>query len=177
MIESKITELKPENIACIFSITSCFTPRAIDKVEEIALICKQNDIFHLINNAYGLQSSKITHMINQASKSGRVDIVVQSTDKNLMVPVGGTILAAFDKCLLKNIAEFYPGRASSSQSLDVLITLLSMGTETYKRLLNDRKECFVYLKLELQKVAEQFGEKVLETPNNPISIGKWQTKI
>ena len=36
-------------------------------MDEIASICKSNDIFHLINNAYGLQSGKITHMINQVS--------------------------------------------------------------------------------------------------------------
>lgn len=84
-IEEKIKEYKPENIACIFSTTSCFAPRAFDKVEDIAVLCKKYEIFHLINNAYGLQSSKITHVINQSHRKGRVDIVIQSTDKNLMV--------------------------------------------------------------------------------------------
>ena len=88
-----------------------------------------------------------------------------------MVPVGGTIIAAFDDADLNKISEFYPGRASSSQSLDILITLLSMGTEKYRNLLHERKECFNYLKFELQKLAEKYGEKILETPNNPISIG------
>ena len=32
-IEAKINELKPENIACVFSTTSCFAPRAIDRLE------------------------------------------------------------------------------------------------------------------------------------------------
>ena len=98
-------------------------------------------------------------------------MVIQSTDKNLMVPVGGTIIGAFDEAELERIAEFYPGRASSSQSLDILITLLSMGTEKYKNFLHERKECFAYLKSELQKVAEKHQEKVLDTPNNPISMG------
>jgi O-phospho-L-seryl-tRNASec:L-selenocysteinyl-tRNA synthase len=88
-----------------------------------------------------------------------------------MVPVGGSIIAAFDESVLNRISRTYPGRASSSQSLDILITLLSMGTETYKRLLNERKECFKYLKTELNKMAEKYNEKVLETPNNPISMG------
>lgn len=170
-IREKIIELDPKNIACIFSTTSCFAPRSPDSVEEIAALCKKYEIFHLINNAYGLQSSKSTHVINQSSKSGRVDIVVQSTDKNLMVPVGGTIVAAFETKILDNIAKFYPGRACSSQSLDLLITLLSMGSETYKSLLNERKECFEYLKQQLHKVGEKYGEKVLETPGNPISVG------
>ena len=46
-----------------------------------------------------------------------------------------------------------------------------MGSENYKRLVAERKECFEYLKQQLQKVAEEFNERVLETPNNPISMG------
>ena len=33
----------------------------------------------------------------QATKKGRVDMLVQSTDKNFLVPVGGAILASNDK--------------------------------------------------------------------------------
>jgi len=84
-LEEKINELTADSLACVFSTSSCFAPRASDNVEEIAKLCKAHGIFHLINNAYGLQSSKITHIINQASRSGRVDIVIQSADKNLMV--------------------------------------------------------------------------------------------
>jgi O-phospho-L-seryl-tRNASec:L-selenocysteinyl-tRNA synthase len=64
-LEDKIGELGAENVACVFSTASCFAPRSPDKIEEIASLCKKNDIFHLVNNAYGLQSSKSTHMINQ----------------------------------------------------------------------------------------------------------------
>lgn len=87
-----------------------------------------------------------------------------------MVPVGGTIIAVSDKETFRRITEFYPGRASFSQSMDVLITILSMGSDNYRSLLKERKECFNYLKSELQKLAEKFDEKVLETPNNQISI-------
>ena len=30
-LQNKISELKAENIACVFSVTSCFAPRAIDR--------------------------------------------------------------------------------------------------------------------------------------------------
>lgn len=170
-IEEKIKEYKPENIACIFSTTSCFAPRAFDKVEDIAVLCKKYEIFHLINNAYGLQSSKITHVINQSHRKGRVDIVIQSTDKNLMVPVGGTIIAGFDQELIKKVSKFYPGRASSSQTIDILITLLSIGSIRYKSMLKERKELFIYLKEKLVELAAIYNEKVFETPNNPISMG------
>ena len=89
-----------------------------------------------------------------------------------MVPVGGAIIASFNEEIVENISKSYPGRASSSQSVDLLITLLSMGVDGYKNLLKERKECFTYLKDELKKVATKYDEKVLETPNNPISIGK-----
>ena len=48
-----------------------------------------------MNNAYGVQSSKCMHILEEAGKrekNRRVDAFVQSTDKNLMVPVGGSII-------------------------------------------------------------------------------------
>ena len=107
----------------------------------------------------------------KAAREGRVDLVVQSTDKNLMVPVGGTLIAAFDDGPIDRVTKLYPGRASASQSLDLLITFLSMGSETYKQLLDDRKICFEYLKEELRRLAEKNGERVLETPGNTVSLG------
>lgn len=50
----KAIEEKKGKVLCVFSTTSCFAPRAYDRVAEIAVICKKNDIFHVINNAYGL---------------------------------------------------------------------------------------------------------------------------
>ncbi len=34
---------------------------------------------------------------------------VQSTDKNLLVPVGGAIVAGFDRAWVRKIAQTYPG--------------------------------------------------------------------
>ena len=89
-----------------------------------------------------------------------------------MMPVGGAIVASTDEQLLKRVAQFYPGRASFSQTLDVLITLLSMGSETYRRFLSERKECFQYLGTQLTQIAQKYNEKVLQTSANPISLGK-----
>jgi hypothetical protein len=33
-LEEKINELNPDNICCIFSVPSCFAPRAIDKYTQ-----------------------------------------------------------------------------------------------------------------------------------------------
>ncbi len=56
--------------------------------------------------------------------------------------------------------------------MDVFITLLSLGVNGYKNLISQRKEMYKYLKEELSKVASKHGEKILETKNNPISVGK-----
>lgn len=108
----------------------------------------------------------------QASRVGRVDAVVQSTDKNFMVPVGGAIISGFNEAFIDNISKSYPGRASASQSIDLLITMLSMGSSGYKKLIDERKENYKALKQELEKIASKYGERILQTPNNPISIGK-----
>ena len=41
-------------VLCVLSTTSCFAPRVYDSVVEIAKICKNNEIKHVINSAYGL---------------------------------------------------------------------------------------------------------------------------
>ena len=48
---------------------------------------------------------------------------------------------------------------------------MQMGTSGYKELMDERRENYKLLKDEMCKVAEKYGERVLETKNNPISIG------
>ena len=79
------------------------------RLEEISTVCKEHDIPHLVNNAYGLQSTKCTHLLQQAARIGRVDAFVQSLDKNFMVPVGGAIIAGFEKNFINEIGKTYPG--------------------------------------------------------------------
>lgn len=74
--------------------------------------------------------------------------------------------------MIKKISKFYPGRASSSQTIDICITLLSIGSIKYKTMLKERKEMFVYLKEKMIEVAAKYDEKIFDTPNNPISMGK-----
>ncbi|XP_048398642.1 O-phosphoseryl-tRNA(Sec) selenium transferase isoform X1 [Stegostoma tigrinum] len=169
-VESKIQQLGAKNILCVHSTTSCFAPRAPDRLEELAQICAKYDIPHIVNNAYGVQLSKCMHLIQQGARIGRIDAFVQSSDKNFLVPVGGAIVAGFDDVFINEISKMYPGRASASPSTDVLITLLSLGVNGYKRLLKERKEMFTYLSTELKKLAEAHGERLLETSHNPISL-------
>ena len=46
----------------------------------------------------------------QAQRVGRVDVFVQSTDKNFLVPVGGAVVAGFDTLLVEKIGKLYPGK-------------------------------------------------------------------
>lgn len=71
-----------------------------------------------------------------------------------------------------NLIFIFVGRASSSPAIDVFITLLSLGINGYKNLVTQRKEMYNYLRDELSKVASKHGERLLDTKNNPISMGK-----
>ncbi|XP_012327836.2 O-phosphoseryl-tRNA(Sec) selenium transferase isoform X2 [Aotus nancymaae] len=64
-VKAKVQELGPDNILCIHSTTSCFAPRVPDRLEELAVICADFGIPHIVNNAYGVQSSKCMHLIQQ----------------------------------------------------------------------------------------------------------------
>jgi len=105
-IEEAINKVGAENVLAIVSTSSCFAPRVPDKLEEIGQICKKLDIFHVVNNAYGCQDAKVANLINIATKNSRVDAVVQSFDKNFMVPVGGAIIFSKKSKLLKTFQNY-----------------------------------------------------------------------
>ncbi|PVU84768.1 hypothetical protein BB559_007426 [Furculomyces boomerangus] len=169
-ILENISELNPENIVCIYTTTSCFAPRVPDRIVDVAKICKDFNIPHLVNNAYGVQSSRCMGLISEASNQGRVDFFVQSTDKNYMVPVGGAIVASPNKQEITEISRFYPGRASSSPIIDVLITLLSLGSNGFKNLLSERKMNYIKMKQAILESSLINPIFLLNTPNNDISI-------
>lgn len=91
-IQKAIESVGPEQVACVVTTTSCFAPRNPDACESVARLCNTFGVAHLINNAYGVQSRSICAEISRAWRRGRVDAVVQSTDKNFMVPVGGSMI-------------------------------------------------------------------------------------
>jgi O-phospho-L-seryl-tRNASec:L-selenocysteinyl-tRNA synthase len=159
-------------VCCVVSSTSCFAPRACDDVVEIAKMCSELNVGHVINNAYGIQSKKLCGLITKAFRRGRVDGVVQSTDKNFLVPVGGAVVVspAKNTALVDAVRKSYPGRASIAPALDVLITLLSLGAEGWRSKLAEREEVYEYMRERLRETAETHGERVLETPGNPISM-------
>jgi len=123
-IKKSIDKYGTENILCICSTTSCFAPRGYDNIEEISKICQEKNLFHIINNAYGVYCTKIVDMINKADKVGIVSLVISSTDKNFMVPVGGSFIYSSKSEMIEKIKKNYPGRASISPLLDLFISFL-----------------------------------------------------
>ncbi len=169
-VNKQIEALGSDNILCVFSTTSCFAPRGYDNVIEISKICKRKNIFHLVNNAYGIYCTKIIDMLNQSEKYGKIDIIVSSTDKNFMVPVGGSLIYSSNKILISKLKKNYPGRASMAPIRDLFITLLEMGKKNYSQLIVQRKQNYSKLKTAMKAIAEKYGEKIIENPNNKISI-------
>lgn len=58
----------------------------------------------------------------------------------------------------------YPGRASMGPILDMFITLLSMGENGYKHLLNERNRILPILRQGLEKFANRNNEIILNSP-------------
>ena len=170
IIKTVVKNLGPESILCVLSSTSCFAPRIPDKLQDIACICEQNDIPHIINNTYGVQSLKCMNLIEKAAEMGRVDAVLQSTEKNFLVPVGGTIITGFQQDLVQYVGKMYPGRASSSPIIDFVITMLSLGDSGYNDLLKRRKEVYYDLKKGLEEIGRKYGERCLENLDNDLSL-------
>ena len=169
-IKNAIDKYGTENILCVLSTTSCFAPRGYDNIEEISKICKEKNLFHIINNAYGIYCTKIIDMINKSDKIGTVTYVISSTDKNFMVPVGGAMVYSSNSTVVEKLKKNYPGRASISPLLDLFISFLEMGKNKYKKLINDRKEKYKILIKKMEEIANKYGEKVVALNNNKISI-------
>ena len=167
----QVLETTPkEEILCIIPTTSVFAPRLPDDIVGVSKIAKEYEIPVIVNNAYGLQSRIICQSINRAIRVGRIDALISSTDKNILVPVGGAFVYGPNSIATDMIRKNYPGRASMAPILDVFITLLGMGKKKLQQYLKTREDCYDYLKQQLAIVAKKYNQHVLETPRNPISI-------
>lgn len=69
-----------------------------------------------------------------------------------MVPVGGSIVYASNKSLIDNLANQYPGRCSINSVLDIFITILEMGVNGYKKLMDEREKNYFWFKNEIIKL-------------------------
>lgn len=153
----------------ILSITSFFPPRENDDIKEISKFAEEHELVHVVINAYGVQSPEWMKIIRSGIDAGRIDAIIQSTDKNLLTPVGGAIIASPNKENVKKISQTYAGRASASPVVDSLISMLSLGIERYQELIDNQKENRRNLEQELSKIALKYNERILNV-FNPVAV-------
>jgi O-phospho-L-seryl-tRNASec:L-selenocysteinyl-tRNA synthase len=154
--------------AVVLGTTTFFPPRSPDPVKEIAKLCEEHGLPFIINNAYGVQSREVMNLIRAAIDAGRVDVVIQSGDKNFLTPVGSSIAVSPEEASIDNIAETYAGRATAAPIVQTLAALLALGLEKYESLRDQQVECREYLETRLLEIASEVGQRVLDI-HNPVA--------
>jgi O-phospho-L-seryl-tRNASec:L-selenocysteinyl-tRNA synthase len=158
-------ELSKRESCAILATTTFFPPRESDPVKEIARLCSDKDVPFVINNAYGVQSEAVMAHVQSAIDAGRVDAIVQSSDKNFLSPVGASVLVSPNEEVVDRTAENYAGRASAAPIAQTLAALLALGRERYATLRVEQLENKRNLDLKLTEIAESIGERVLAVEN------------
>lgn len=148
-------------VLCILSTTSCFAPRLPDDVLRIGRYAKRCGIPYVVNNAYGVQSPAIMRRLEAAMQEGLVDYVVQSGDKNFLVPVGGAVVASPSEEKVSRVAALYAGRASSAPILDLFVTALYLGRKGMQELWTTRAHVLQYMRERLRVFALERHEILL----------------
>lgn len=161
-------KLMTGRVSAIISTTTFFAPRVPDDVKAIAKFAKQENLIHIINNAYGVQSPEILKLIRQAIEKGRVDAIIQSTDKNFLTPVGGSVIISPLSELIEMISQTYAGRASAGPIVQLMVALLAMGKKGYQELIKQQQQMRQTLEQELSSLALELGENIIKA-GNPIS--------
>jgi len=161
-------EAESRDDCAVLSTTTFFPPRESDPVKEIAKICSERRIPHVINNAYGVQSREIMKTIMSAVDAGRVDAVVQSTDKNFLVPVGGSIVVTSQEEFLEDIMETYAGRGTAAPVVQTLAALLALGLTRYENLRDEQQKNRELLERKLRELAQSIDQRILNV-KNPIA--------
>ncbi|MHA1943950.1 MAG: O-phosphoseryl-tRNA(Sec) selenium transferase [Candidatus Thorarchaeota archaeon] len=159
-------EMKKRDSPAVLSTTTFFPPRESDSIKEIAKACAERDIPLIINNAYGVQSERVMNEIRSAVDAGRVDAVVQSSDKNFLAPVGAAIVVTPKKEFIHSIADTYAGRATAAPISQTLAALLAIGLDSYKDLRKEQIENKSLLEEKMTEIAEKLDQRVLSVWNS-----------
>uniref|UniRef100_A0A158P6F1 O-phosphoseryl-tRNA(Sec) selenium transferase n=1 Tax=Angiostrongylus cantonensis TaxID=6313 RepID=A0A158P6F1_ANGCA len=154
-----ILQDRADEILCVLSTTSCFSPRSPDSIEAISSICQLCHVPHLVNNAYGLQSEECVRLLNAGCAVGRIDAFVQSLDKNFQAAPFRFLLGYLSRVLHK---------ASCVPSRDLVLTLLHHGRRGLLEIFYTRKR--LAMKALLMSFASDIGESVYDVEDNLISL-------
>jgi O-phospho-L-seryl-tRNASec:L-selenocysteinyl-tRNA synthase len=151
--------------SAVLATTTFFPPRESDPVKDIAKMCAEHNVPLVINNAYGVQSERTMSEIRSAADAGRVDAVVQSSDKNFLSPVGASIVVSTSQEFIEQVAETYAGRASAAPVVQTLAALLALGLDNYKDLQRQQVGNKDLLHEKLDEIADKLGQRVLSVWN------------
>lgn len=154
--------------SAVMLTTTFFAPRESDPVKEVSKICAEKNTPLIINNAYGVQSEEVMRSVRSAIDAGRVDAVLQSSDKNFLSPVGGSIIVSPNRQVVDWAAETYAGRATAAPLVQVLCALLVTGAERYRQLRQEQTAFRALLQERMETLAERVGQRVLSV-KNPVS--------
>lgn len=124
------------------------------------------------NGEDGANNKKRRGAANNAAPPARIDAVVQSTDKNFMVPVGGAIIVG-PAAVVRSASQLYPGRASAAPIVDLFITLLAMGKARFLALSHTDRYALLHNSFmpAVSAFAAARGESVVFDERNDISFG------
>jgi O-phospho-L-seryl-tRNASec:L-selenocysteinyl-tRNA synthase len=153
----------------IISLTSFFPPREHDNIKDISRLAQEKGLIHVIINAYGVQSPEWMKLIRAAIDAGRVDAIIQSTDKNFLTPIGGALIASPIKESIDKISQAYAGRASATPVVNFLISMLSFGISGYQKLIEEQQQNRKILEEKLSEVAIKINERLLDV-HNPVAV-------
>eukprot|EP00964_Phaeocystis_antarctica_P073396 scaffold45010_cov59-Phaeocystis_antarctica.AAC.4 len=103
----------PRQVLCVLSTTSCFAPRGVERLLDLARICLELDVPHFVNNAYGVQCTACMKAIAAASKHGRLDLFIQARTHPHPTP---TLTMPFVP--LRGLLNYLPRPFSSTLSTD-----------------------------------------------------------
>ncbi|MCF2139523.1 MAG: O-phosphoseryl-tRNA(Sec) selenium transferase [Candidatus Lokiarchaeota archaeon] len=159
---------QPDKIAAIVSNCAFFAPRVPDNLKSIAKFAQKHNLIHIINDAYGIQSPRLVSLIRSAIDAGKVDAVIQSTDKCFLTPVGGAVIISPNASIIQSISNSYAGRASAAPILHLLVSLLSMGKNGYKKRIASRQKARELLESQMQELAGKYNERIFQC-SNPVS--------
>jgi len=160
----------------VLATTTFFPPRESDPVKQIARSCSEHNVPLVINNAYGVQSKEIMSRIRSAIDAGRVDAVVQSSDKNFLSPVGASIVVSPKPEIVEIVSESYAGRASAAPIIQTLAALLALGLDNYRELQTQQSDNMKLLRERLREIAESIDQRVLDV-ENPIACAMTMDNI
>ncbi|MHA2280606.1 MAG: O-phosphoseryl-tRNA(Sec) selenium transferase [Promethearchaeota archaeon] len=158
-----------DDCLAVISLTSFFPPREHDNIKDISRLAQRKGLIHVIINAYGVQSPEWMKLIRAAIDAGRVDAIIQSTDKNFLTPIGGALIASPTKENIDKISQAYAGRASATPVVNFLISMLSLGISGYQKLIEEQQQNRKILEEKLSEVAKKINERLLEV-NNPVAV-------